>query len=46
MRGLKLRDPENAIAVTSSGEARKFIVFRLPSLRALKLRLKDVRMAE
>lgn len=43
--GLKFKDPENAIAVTISGEARKFIVRRLPSFLALKLRLKDVRMA-
>jgi hypothetical protein len=32
--GLKLRSPEKAMAVTISGEARKFIVLRLPSLRA------------
>ncbi len=43
--GLKLSEPEKAIAVTSSGEARKFMVRKLPSLRALKLRLKEVRMA-
>lgn len=34
------------MAVTMSGEARKFMVRRLPSLRALKLRLNEVRMAE
>lgn len=44
--GLKLSLPENAMAVTISGEARKFIVCLLASLRPLKLRLKDVRMAE
>jgi hypothetical protein len=42
---LKLREPEKAMAVTISGEARKFMVRRLPSLRALKFRLKEVRMA-
>jgi hypothetical protein len=35
--GLKESLPENAIAVTVVGDARKFIVRRLPSLRALKL---------
>jgi hypothetical protein len=29
--------PEKAIAVTVVGEARKFMVFMFPSLRALKL---------
>lgn len=43
--GLKLRSPEKAMAVTISGEARKFMVRRLPSLRALKLRLNEVRIA-
>jgi hypothetical protein len=33
------------MAVTMSGEARKFIVSRLPSLRDLKFRLKEVKMA-
>lgn len=35
--GLKESFPENAIAVTIVGEARKFIVRLLPSLRDLKL---------
>lgn len=35
--GLKDSLPENAIAVTIVGEARKFIVLLLPSLRDLKL---------
>jgi hypothetical protein len=35
--GLNESFPENAIAVTIVGEAKKFIVSRLPSLRALKL---------
>lgn len=39
------RRRKRTIAVTMSGEARKFMVRRLPSLRALKLRLKEVRMA-
>jgi hypothetical protein len=43
--GLNDNLPENAIAVTVVGEARKFIVFKLPSFRALKFRLKDVMMA-
>lgn len=43
--GSKESFPENAIAVTISGEARKFMVSRLPSLRALKFRLKEVRIA-
>lgn len=43
--GLNESFPENAIAVTIVGEARKFIVSRLPSLRDLKLRLKEVRIA-
>ena len=34
--GLKLSLPENAIAVTMVGDARKFIVCRLPSFLALK----------
>lgn len=34
--GLKESFPENAIAVTMVGDARKFIVRRLPSLRDLK----------
>lgn len=33
------------MAVTISGEARKFIVSRLPSFRPLKLRLKEVKIA-
>lgn len=33
------------MAVTSSGDARKFMVLRLPSLRPGKLRLYDVKMA-
>lgn len=43
--GLKLSLPENAMAVTTSGDARKFIVCRFASLRPLKLRLNEVRMA-
>jgi hypothetical protein len=35
--GLKESFPENAIAVTIVGEARKFIVRLLPSFRDLKL---------
>jgi hypothetical protein len=35
--GLKESFPENAIAVTIVGEARKFMVRLLPSLRDLKL---------
>lgn len=34
--GLKESLPENDMAVTTVGEARKFIVSRLPSLRDLK----------
>lgn len=34
--GLNDNFPENAMAVTSSGEARKFIVLLFPSLRLLK----------
>ena len=33
------------MAVTISGEAKKFMVRRLPSFRALKLRLKEVKIA-
>ena len=44
-KGLKESFPLKDMAVTRSGEARKFIVFILPSLRPLKFRLKDVRMA-
>lgn len=43
--GLNVVDPEYVMAVMSSGDARKFIVARLPSLRPGKLRLYDVRMA-
>jgi hypothetical protein len=43
--GLKERRPAKAMAVTMSGEVRKFIVLMLPSFRPLKLRLKEVRMA-
>ena len=43
--GLKESFPENDIAVTIVGEARKFIVCRLPSLRDLKFLLKLVRIA-
>ena len=43
--GLKESFPEKAIAVTTVGDARKFIVSLLPSLRDLKLRLKEVRIA-
>lgn len=37
--GLKVVEPEYDIAVINSGDARKFIVARLPSLRPGKLRL-------
>ena len=40
--GLNDSFPEKAIAVTTVGEARKFIVLRLPSLRDLKLLSKVV----
>ena len=40
--GLNESLPEKAIAVTTVGEARKFIVLRLPSLRDLKLLLRVV----
>lgn len=40
--GLNESFPEKAIAVTTVGEARKFIVLRLPSLRDLKLLLRVV----
>lgn len=43
--GLNDKLPEKAMAVTTVGDARKFIVYRFPSLRDLKLRLKLVRMA-
>ena len=43
--GLKDNLPENAIAVTTVGEARKFIVRRLPSFRDLKFLLKLVSIA-
>jgi hypothetical protein len=43
--GLKDSFPENAMAVTVVGDARKFMVFRFPSLRALKFRLKEVTIA-
>mmetsp|Transcript_21649 Transcript_21649/g.38589 ORF Transcript_21649/g.38589 Transcript_21649/m.38589 type:complete len:208 (-) Transcript_21649:1161-1784(-) len=42
--GLKLRSPAMANAVTSSGEVTKAWVAGFPSLRAAKLRLKDVTM--
>jgi hypothetical protein len=40
--GLKESFPENAMAVTIVGEARKFIVRLLPSLRDLKLLKRNV----
>lgn len=43
--GLNESFPENAMAVTIVGEARKFMVLLLPSFLDLKLRLKLVRMA-
>lgn len=43
--GLKESFPEKAIAVTTVGDARKFIVLLLPSFLDLKLRLKLVKMA-
>ena len=39
INGLKVVLPANDIAVTISGEARKFIVDGFPSFRPLKLRL-------
>ena len=44
--GLKDSFPENAIAVTTVGDARKFIVSLFPSFRDLKFRLKEVKIAE
>ena len=43
--GLKESFPENAMAVTIVGEARKFIVRLLPSLRDLKLLKQNVRQS-
>ena len=43
--GLNESFPEKAMAVTTVGEARKFMVSLFPSLRERKLRLKEVRMA-
>jgi len=43
--GLKSIRPEYTIAVTNSGDARKFIVSGLPSFLARKLRLNEVRIA-
>jgi hypothetical protein len=43
--GLNDSFPENAMAVTIVGEARKFMVRRFPSLRDLKFRLKLVKIA-
>lgn len=45
VNGLKVVVPANAIAVTISGEARKFIVSGLPSFRPRKFRLYDVKIA-
>ena len=45
VKGLKVVLPAYAIAVTISGDARKFIVSGLPSLRPRKLRLYDVKIA-
>jgi hypothetical protein len=45
VKGLKVVVPANAIAVTISGEARKFIVSGLPSFRPRKFRLYDVKIA-
>ena len=42
--GLNESFPENAMAVTIVGEARKFIVRLLPSLRDLKLLKQNVRL--
>ena len=44
VRGLKLRSPAIAIAVTISGEATKEWVLGFPSFRLAKLRLKEVIM--
>jgi len=44
--GLKESLPENDIAVTMVGDARKFMVLLLPSFLDLKLRLKLVKIAE
>ncbi len=43
--GLKESFPENAMAVTIVGDARKFMVLLLPSFLDLKFRLKLVKMA-
>jgi hypothetical protein len=43
--GLKVVVPAKDIAVTSSGEARKFMVPLLPSFRAGKFLLYEVKMA-
>lgn len=43
--GLKDSLPENAIAVTIVGEARKFIVVGFPSFRDLKFLLNEVTIA-
>ncbi len=42
--GLKFESPEYIIAVTISGEVKKFIVFLLPSFLALKFLLKEVQI--
>ena len=45
VKGLKESLPENAMAVTIVGDARKFIVLLFPSFLDLKLRLKLVKIA-
>lgn len=45
LRGSKSVRPAKAMAVTISGEAKKLRVLALPSLRALKLRLNEVKIA-
>lgn len=40
--GLKESFPENAMAVTTVGDARKFMVLRLPSLRDLKFLMNEL----
>lgn len=44
VRGLNEREPPKAMAVTISGEARKFMVLGFPSLREAKLRLNEERI--
>ena len=45
VKGLKLVEPAYDMAVTISGEARKFMVSGLPSFRPRKFRLYEVKIA-